>query len=466
MAFVNMLPKTVNTTGASLTGTDGTVNRTYDLPSTGVLSSGIDVIINGTPLHEGASADFTMSGETITFLNIVDDTDLIRANYFVTVSSATATSITTSTSLKYATPLQLATVLGIKVDVPSWDINGTPTNEAVGTGDNAKTSFYLDHQNILSDSYTVYANAVAMTETTHYALDTTTGEITLTGAGVTLLSTTDITAKYSYISNGMDDDYLQAVLLRSQAKVDNDTNCTFTDGTVANPNYPSKEEYQDSQGTFNRNYFPENRPIIDISSTLASDITASDTTLDVASGDGDSFPSTGKIIIGSEIISYTGVSTDTLTGLTRGVYDSTAVVHTVADTIHTTIIESSATDEGSAPTYTPLAHGTDVEVRVDQSNFYIYRFLMLNKVYVDNVVESNSGKPYRIRINYLYGEATVPTDITRLTLLYAKSMLMKDTVSKAIVDGRDEFNPDLVSVDRPEINEILNTYRQLSMGNV
>ena len=62
MAYSNLLPRTVTMTGASLTGTDGTANRTYSIGDDGLLSAGIDLVINGTTLLEGAAYDFTLEG--------------------------------------------------------------------------------------------------------------------------------------------------------------------------------------------------------------------------------------------------------------------------------------------------------------------------------------------------------------------------------------------------------------------
>ena len=119
-------------------------------------------------------------------------------------------------TLKYSTTLKLAEILGGVKDVPSWDIGEAPTNEAVGTGDDSETQFFLDQKNIIADSYTLYANAVAMTETTHYALDKSTGEITLTSSGVNMLSTNALTAKYKYFNGGFSDSYLTSVLERAE----------------------------------------------------------------------------------------------------------------------------------------------------------------------------------------------------------------------------------------------------------
>ena len=60
-------------------------------------------------------------------------------------------------------------------------------------------------------------------------------------------------------------------------------------------------------------------------STLASGINASVTSLTLASAS--SFPTSGTVQIGSELITYTGVTSNTLTGLTRGAVGTTAAIH-------------------------------------------------------------------------------------------------------------------------------------------
>jgi hypothetical protein len=64
-------------------------------------------------------------------------------------------------------------------------------------------------------------------------------------------------------------------------------------------------------------------------STLASGISASDTSLTVATGDGSKFPSTTpfRITIDNEIIEVGAVSGDTFSSLTRGVEGTTAAAH-------------------------------------------------------------------------------------------------------------------------------------------
>jgi len=361
-------------------------------------------------------------------------------------------------TLKYATVLQLTAILNAKKDIPSWDVGSSPSKEEVGTGDNNETIFYLDHKNIIAETYNLYKGttengATAITETTHYTIDKDKGKITLTAAGVTLIGTNKIYAEYSYIELDIPDSYFNTIIERAEKEVDNLLNTIFTDGTAENPSYPSRTEYQSSHGKYDRVYFSDKRPIIDVSSTLASDITSSDDSLSVASGDGSKFPSTGTIIIGNEIITYTGVSTDSLTGLTRGVDDSDAAVHTAGDEIHTTVVEVSASDEGSSPTWNVLKFPSEVAIDEEKSRIFIYKNTILEDVYVTNM------------IRYLYGWDSIPADITRLCLLLSKRMLINDTVGMSVFKGRNEFRPEMLNVDQGEINQIVSTYIELPMAN-
>jgi len=458
MALTNLLPRTITTTGASCTGSDGDSNRTYTLPDSGVLSSGIDIVVSGTTLVEGAANDFTMSGSIITFLNALWDDSVVRFNYFITFGAAVASALSTSTSLKYATPLMLSEVIGVRKDIPSWDVAGEPTNEAVGTGDDSETTFYLDQKSVISDSYTFYANAVAMTETTHYTLDTDTGTIVLTEAGVTLLSTDALMAKYSYYDNKMADTYIQAVLSRAEKEVDKSINSTFTDGTATNPNYPIRIEIQFSEGIFQNRIFTDFKPLKDIESALDGNITASDTTISLESAQGgETFPSSGYIIIGSEIITYTGVSTDDLTGCSRGVLGTTAATHSNGDAVHSTIVFRSDTAEGTAVSWTVQPWQTSIFAN---ENGLIYKFDEADPDHLTRV-----GVAERIKIIYRYGYDVVPGDITRLTLLLAKRSLMQDNVGKSMIAGRNEFKPEMLNADNAEIERIINSHIILPMGN-
>ncbi len=360
-------------------------------------------------------------------------------------------------TLKYTTTLQLGEIIGIVKDVPSRDIAAEPTNEAVGTGNDSKTQFFLDQMNIVASSYTLYANAVAMTETTHYTLNKTTGEITLTSAGVTMLSTNALTAKYKYFDNGMSDSYITSVLERADKELDKQINSTFTDGTATNPSYPLETEYQSSEGIFMDRIITNKKPLIDIETILDGDHTAVITTISLASGTGKNYPSTGTIIIGSEAITYAAVSTDDLTGCTRGVLGTTAATHEDEDEVHSTILFRSDTIEGAAVSWTIQPWNTSMNATAEG---LIYKFRDASP---DPLTRRGVAK--RIKILYYYGYDIIPEDITRLALIFAKKMLAQDNIGKAFIAGRNEFRPEMLNADENEIQKILNSYLVLPMGN-
>jgi hypothetical protein len=66
---------------------------------------------------------------------------------------------------------------------------------------------------------------------------------------------------------------------------------------------------------------------------------------------------------------------------------------------------------------------------------------------------------------YYHGYNTIPSDINRLTLIYGKEMLLKDTIGASLISGRDEFRPVMTDTDRGESEKIINSYRVMSMGN-
>jgi hypothetical protein len=79
-----------------------------------------------------------------------------------------------------------------------------------------------------------------------------------------------------------------------------------------------------------------------VTTTLSSGIDDDDTTVPVASAS--SFDSTGTIIINSEHITYTGTSSTSFTGATRGAESTTAASHSSGDTV-------AQIDAGGIPTH-------------------------------------------------------------------------------------------------------------------
>lgn len=73
---------------------------------------------------------------------------------------------------------------------------------------------------------------------------------------------------------------------------------------------------------------------------LEFDITDSDTSLTLTSGYTTTYPTSGTIRISDELITYTGKSGDTLTGLQRGVENTTAISHSAQDTVQLCLVYS------------------------------------------------------------------------------------------------------------------------------
>lgn len=460
MAYSNLLPKTKTFNGSDCTGSDATANRTYDLVTSGIIAGGMTCVINGTNAVQGSGYDYTLTGSVITFLNIIDDSDIIQVTYFIVNITSSSSTLTTSTSLKYSTPAMFAEMLDIKSEIPSWAAGTSPTKEEVGTGDNSETIFYLDQKSVLSDTYTLYYGSAEtttdeLTEETHYTIDADSGKITLTSTGVTLLGTDKIYAEYSYINNGMKNSYLITVLSRAEKEVDKATNTTFTDGTTNNPAYPVTTEIQPNEGYFQSDFIVKKKPLIDVETTLAEALDDSETEIDLTDASG--YPSSGYIIVDSEVIQYTGISSDTLTSCTRGALGTTAAEHSNGVQVHSTLFFRSNTSEGTDETFT--IQPWDTSMYADESGL-IYKFKDANP---DNMIANFVAN--RIKIIYYYGNNTIPGDITRLTLLFAKRMLVQDSIGRAMIAGRNEFQPEMFNADLEEMRRIIGSHIVLSMGN-
>ena len=96
-----------------------------------------------------------------------------------------------------------------------------------------------------------------------------------------------------------------------------------------------------------------------LATTITEDLTDSENAIDVASVDG--FSAAGTIKIGTEIITYTGITTLTLTGCTRGASSTTAATHSNGAAVLKIAVGPITTTSGSTTiTITDAAHGAKV----------------------------------------------------------------------------------------------------------
>ena len=121
-------------------------------------------------------------------------------------------------------------------------------DENVGTGDNSNAYFDLDHDNVISNTYTLsYAasgsnNFTALTETTHYTIpDLESGRIILTAAGITALGTNILYATYTH-TDTLSDTVISSFITYAQAEVDKILGRTYDTVT-------STSEYHDGRRT-------------------------------------------------------------------------------------------------------------------------------------------------------------------------------------------------------------------------
>lgn len=452
--MANLIPNTLNPRGSDCTGTDATKNRTYTINDSGILAAGLDVVINGTYLHLGT--DYTFSTDTITFLNIVDNGDYIKLNYFTQASAGSGT-------LSYSGPLSLTMFMGLLGTVPSKDVT---TRDNIGTGDGSTLVYWFDKLGVIEDSYTISygdseSSLTALTETTHYVVDLDLSKVTLTGTGRTAVSGKIIYAEYKYNTAELLNSDLTLVLSTAEDHVRRTTEVTFAEFTTASPTYKqiTGELKKGQQVPLDKVYDLFHTPIVKIQTTVDGAFTLGDTTLTLTSGTG--LPNTGTIYIGGNKVAYTGKSTNDLT-----VPNTTP---TIADdaVVRGEVVELSMEPEGSAPSYTVLEPDVDYEIDYDNG-----RILILANGYWTEISSDTRlfASNHLIRIAYMHAwhelsrNPEIPDDIEWVVNAIAMRRLKGAIMGKSIVQGMDGFNPSIFNYSRESIREVLVRYQTLNVG--
>jgi hypothetical protein len=135
-----------------------------------------------------------------------------------------------------------------------------------------------------------------------------------------------------------------------------------------------------------------------VTTTLAEALDASETEIDLTSSTG--FDSTGKIFIENEEITYTGISTNTLTGCTRGANETTAATHDNGTSV-------AQFDNGAVPRYI---------VRTLDNNFLLFPF---------------PNRAYTLKYDYF----AFPTDLSA----HGDTTTIPARFDPVIVDGATAF---------------------------
>lgn len=365
----------------------------------------------------------------------------------------------------YVTTLELARYLNIEGTIPGRRPAGASNaKENVGTGNGSNTLFYLDYGHVIASSYTLYygaseSAAVALTEATHYTLNKDTGVITLTGAGVTLVSTNNIYAAYSYCLIELTDTFLQEVLDRAESEVKKRTNNNWADGTSATPAYIQVTgEKHSGKGKFDRDYYADNFPIPDVSASVSGTaVTTSDTTIYVDSTSG--FPSSGTITIESDKITYAGKTTTTFTGCAGVDAD-----HAVDKTVRPWAVEISTTDSGTSPTWTVLEEDVDYDIDFMTGKVHLYKTdydLTYYALRYPPVMIPN-----RFKITYVWGHDTIPDDVKRLVLMIAVKDMIHGKARRSAIEGMSQNAIQDIPIDDDWIEKTITKYTNVKAYNV
>lgn len=451
-------PRLESITGASLTGSNGTQNRTYSLIHANSISAQMSIIVDGTPFQYGQH--YTKSGDTITFINNVWDDMPITITYLTEISGTAS-----SGDLRYTTVLGLIEHVHALKTIPNKD---NTSYEEVGTGDGSTTSFWLDNIGVIEDTYTLYHGTgyTELAESTHYDIDLDTSEITLTSAGVTEVGTDKIYAKYKYNLYEISNDELRKVLSSSERKFERDTGVVFADYTDNTPDYVKilneikywelydKFYTKDKVLEFNR------PPSVKLNTTVASAYTTGDTEITLTSGTG--FPTSGATIyIGGNKVTYTARTNNVLTipASTPSIDADSVVVGEV--------IEISREPEGSDPSWTVLDPDTEYNIDHDDGTVKLLRNAFFGELSANDLRYPSN---VLIRVSYMhawhdYGQnPNIPDDIVEACYMIGAKKLVQRMIKKAHILGNDGFQPNAINSGDTEIQETIMKYQTLNVG--
>lgn len=449
--MVTYIPNRETFTGSEATGSDGGSNRTITLAQTGVVIT--DIVVSGTSLHEGTGKDYTLSGNVITFLNALWDDQPIDVSYLYSSSTASES----VASLKYTTPLNFNQSLEMASFVPDYPT--TTSKENIGTGDGSTTVFYLDKAGSIENSETLYTGSTAesgatttLTRTTDYAVDYDKSEITLTGTGVSTVGSTSIFGEYQYNKYNKRNSATKNALERAEDWVDTYCNTVFTTSGVSTPEFVSvTNELHTGKGSNNRVYQAEYAPLNSSTTTLSGALSASATTVSVASTTG--FLGSGTFAVATNKVTYTGKTSNTFTGCT-GV--TTAVSD--ATTVTSYVIERALDAEGNSPTYTVMQPDTDYSIDTDAGEVKLVNTNISSEIILDNFHPPATVWD-RVRLSYQYGYVGIPTEIVRVVHNIAGKELFQSNVLNALSRGTNGFETGSIDNVDDTNKSILNKYK-------
>ena len=441
-------------TGADLGGSNGATNRTYTLAKSNVIAGSIRITSADYPQVEGGGYTYNATTNVITFIKNVWNDYVIQIQYEYDTSGVSSPS---ADSLRYTTILNFNKYMLMNVHIPNRNQTGTfPTKEEIGTGDDSETQFTFDNGEVIENTDTLYYGATeatataTLTRTTHYTIDYDTGVITLTSAGVTLLSTNTIYATYDYNKYQLSNSAIKQALLSAEADLDNHINTVFYDGTATTPDFEVvTDELHKGQGKYDKSYQTNTYPLNDTSTTLDGSVSADDGTITVVSTQG--FPTSGSFAVETNKIAYTGKTGTTFTGCTN------VLAHDDGKMVTSWIVEQSLDSEGTSPTWQVLQPDTEYSINFVSGHIKLNDISTTGTTYLD-AFHPQRGVWDRVRLTYQSGYDQIYNDVITGVHMMAGLQLFEGNVLNALARKTDGFDTGGVGSIENKIKRIIQKY--------
>jgi len=297
----------------------------------------------------------------------------------------------------------------------------------------------------------------ALTETTHYTYNNDIGEIIITTAGATAIGANSVFGAYKY-SGSINESKMQTLIDASVLELDRLTNNHWCDGSVTTPNWNViTEEKHKGQGNFNLDYYLDNYPISNTSTTLNGAVSADDGTITVVSTNG--FPSSGSFNVDGDRIDYTGKDATNFTGCTS------VEAHDDSSSVYSFVLEISNTAEGTVPAWTVATNNSDFDLAFDIGRVRLMRDDLLNDTSTAVGEVPQNGTPNRFRFSGLAGNNTVPAEVNLLTLLLVGKKLFNSQVLNALSRGTNGFETGGLEDVQKDIDRLLRKLRHVQSDN-
>ena len=371
-------------------------------------------------------------------------------------------------ALKYTTVQKFLKFIGMNESVKDFQPGNTPSNEVVASSPVSAGTYYVDQLGVNEDTLTLYAGTGTdspLTLSSDYTFDSDSSAITITSTGATTLSGNDLTAVYEYCTLGKDLSYNETVTLLEQAEtsVERRTNCVFADQSSTTPSYKSVvNELHDGKGTLNNLYSTDNAPIIKLSTTVSGAYTTGGTSIVLSDASG--FPTSGTIYIGGNKVSYTNISSNTLTipSTTPSISDGAVV--------RGEVVEISTSASGVSPSYEVLVPGSDYEIDYDTG-----RIQLMDEYYFQTDTDfekPQDGTAARVRLSYQHAwhnvgdDAEIPDDILQAIHMVAGRQMVQRTILKSNAGQRDNFTAQSYGFSKVDVDELLRDYTFYRNSNI